>query len=380
MTTSTEPTPPQSAATGDSTPVSVERLQPDQLPALGIFFQQAYVDQPVAPSFQGQDILSRWRYLHQDNPVVLDRKLPAWLCVRDGQILGHFSMLASEAVVHGRVIPVCWGINLIVDGRTRGQGVGRLLTNALIRGAQRPVLFAGLNAASHGLFLSCGVTDLGTIPLFIKVFHPDRLLEQVSWPTPLRWIAARGLGTMQRLRRPRRRQSTRLTIEPWEAFDGRFDAWWRDVEPAFPCVMRRTSDTMTWRYRRHPQHAYSIFVARDAGRMRGLVILRRGHSKGVPTGFITELLTHPEDADAIQNLLSHSVDFLRAAGDESPVMIRCAVRHTLFQRALARAGFLRVPSHLHWMVGHAKGQTAIEAMTRQNEWLINGGDCDLDVT
>ena len=121
-------------------------------------------------------------------------------------------------------------------------------------------------------------------------------------------------------------------------------------------------------------------IRRLAAIQEGRIILRRGRSKGVPTGFISELLAHPEDADVMQSLLSHSEAFFRADGDELPVMIRCAVRHKMFQRALARAGFVRVPSPLHWMVGHAKGRAAIQAMTRRNAWLINGGDCDLDVT
>lgn len=358
---------------------SVERMSPDRLDALCAFFERAYADQPVAAAFQNQGlVLERWRWFNEANPVPFDGGMPAWICLRGNQIVGHFGVLPSVAVVRGQAIPICWGCELIVAPEARQLGVGPLLIITAARAAQRPFLVAGLNDASYLIFRGLGFLDGGTIPLYLKVYQPHRLLDTLPWSRLMRGIVASAVGTARLLTGRRRRRKSTLSLVRLEGFDERFDRWWGSIERAFPCLVRRTSATMTWRYQRHPSHRYTVVAAMDGQALRGVVIVRHGRSRGLPAGFISELLAHPHDQAAIDSLLWVAQELLTSSSEEQPVFIRCSILHRTFEQALVRAGFLRVPSPTRWMLAPAQGTSILGVSGRRDDWFLSAGDSDLD--
>jgi len=257
-------------------------------------------------------------------------------------------------------------------------GVAPLLIISAARAAQQPLLVAGMNDASHLIFRRLGFVDGGPIPLYVKVFQPHRLLGALQWS----WLT-RGLGagalTAARLFTPRRRpRGGGLSLVPLARFDARFDEWWRSIECAFPCVVRRTSATMTWRYQQHPEHRYTVVSAMDGPALRGIVVVRRGRWRGLQTGFISELLTHPADEAAIDGLLDAAQEVLTSGEGKPPVFIRCSVLHRAFEGSLGRAGFMRAPSSMRWIVGPALGVSRLDVPASRDDWFLNAGDSDLD--
>ena len=136
---------------------------------------------------------------------------------------------------------------------------------------------------------------------------------------------------------------------------------------------------MTWRYLCHPSHRYSIVAATDGQSLRGVAVMRHGCSRGLPTGYISEWLAHPQDQVAIDSLLGYAQEFLTSGAAEPPAFIRCAILHRTFERALARAGFLRVPSPIHWMLAHAQGASELGVLAQRDAWFLSSGDSDLDM-
>lgn len=359
---------------------AVERLTPDREPDLCEFFKTAYRDQPAAPLFADEEFIRRRvRWLNERNPVPFDGGLPAWICLHKGRIIGHFGVLSALAAVQGEEIPVCWSRDLIVAPDARHLGAGPLLVMTAVRDAQRPLLAAGLNDESHLLFRQLGFHDGGTIPLFVKVRNARSLIETVAWPRWQRRAAAGLVGAAQRLANRPRRRDKNLVVTEVDRFDEEFDRWWAGVESAFPCVIRRTSATLTWRYQDHPSHRYQCVVARRGRELCGIVVVRHGRSRGLPAGFISELLTHPQDEPALDALLGHAGDLLLATNAETPVFLRCPALHSSFEDALGRAGFLRVPSPLRWMQTHPQGMPASGPLLKRAHWLLTAGDADLDM-
>ncbi len=359
---------------------AVERLTSHREAELCDFFKTAYRDQPAADMFEDSELnRRRVRWLNEQNPVPFDGGVPAWICLQKGRIVGHVGALAALAAAQGEVIPICWGRDLIVAPEARRLGAGPLLVMTAVRDAQRPFLVAGLNDEAYALYRQLGFHDGGTIPLFVKVRNALRLLDTMPWP-PLKRRAVAGLVmAAQRLaNRPRRRERS-LTVTPLERFDEEFDRWWAGVEPAFPCVVRRTSATLTWRYRDHPSHRYQCFAARKGHELRGVVVVRHGRSRGLPAGFISELLAHPQDRPALDSLIGHAGELLFSSGAETPVFVRCSALHPAFKSALARAGFLRTPSPLRWMMIHAQGASSLGPLVERKRWLVTAGDSDLDM-
>jgi len=363
-----------------STWFAIERLTRNREDDLCDFFRAAYRDQPAAQLFEDDAVIRRRvRWLDDQNPVPFDGAIPAWICLQKGRIVGHVGALAAQAAARGALIPICWGRDLIVAPEVRRLGAGPLLIMTAVREAQRPFLVAGLNDDAYSLYRQLGFHDSGTIPLFVKVRDARRLLDTMPWPRLKRLAAAGLLAAAQRFaNRPRHRDRS-LVVEPIERFDDEFDRWWAGVEPAFGCVVQRTSGTLTWRYQNHPSHRYQCFAARSGATLRGIVIVRHGRSRGLPAGFISELLAHPDDRTALDSLLGYAAELLLASGTETPVFVRCSALHPSFEAALARAGFLRAPSPLRWMQIHPPDASASASLLDRDRWLITAGDSDLDM-
>lgn len=351
---------------------AVEPLTRDREDELAEFFMASYGDQPVGDAYRDDQLVRRRiRWIGEGHP--------AWVCLQQNRIVGHFGALAADVVVDGRVVPACWGRDLIVAPAARRLGAGPALVMTAVRAAPRPFMVAGLNDESYALCRGLGFLDNGRIPLFVNVLDAGRLMDTV--PSMLgRRPAAALVKTAQFLANRRRRRGRSIGIAPVGRFDETFDRWWAGVERAVPCVVRRTSATMRWRYREHPWHEYHCFAAHDGAALRGIVVVRSGRSRGVPAGFISELLADPRDGGALDALVAHAVEWLTSPDREPPAFLRCAVLNAAVERALRRAGFLPVPkSPMRWMLIHPAGAGALGPLVDRGRWFLTSGDSDLDL-
>lgn len=358
---------------------SVDRMTPDRAEDLVEFLQRAYQDQPIAVFRDAERAIVHWKWVTELCPPSGAEAPIGWICLKGHRLVGYFGISPAIAHVRGRAVPVCWGRDLIGAPETRSAGVGPLLIQAVVRESQRPFLIAGLNPVSFSLFRRMGFVDLGRIPLYIKIHQANRFAEGLPWPG---WVSRAAVVSLQIAGSFResltRRENSGICVEELHRFDERFDRWWKDLEASFPCVIRRTSATMNWRYFQHPRHRYTVLVATEGSRWRGLAVVRHGHSRGLPGGFITELLADPRDRFGIAALLKRAEERLRQSASEPPVLIRCALHQPLLERGLIRAGFFRVPSPLYWMISSALGSDGLRSLVRREDWMINGGDSDLD--
>jgi GNAT superfamily N-acetyltransferase len=351
--------------------LKIEPMTSDRAEELCGFFKEAYADQPMARAFQDPDrILQHWRWSNQ-------HESSGWICRKGGKIVGHFAASGAVAVVAGKTLPIRWGRDLIVAPDERGAGIGPLLIITATEATSTPFFIAGLNESIYPTYRRMGFLDLGRIPLYVKVYDPRRLMDTAPWP----WIARRSVGLMvaaTQLIPAWPRSGYGLRVVRMDEFDGRFDRWWAQVESAFPCVIRRTSESLSWRYHGHPDHRYTALAAVAGEDLRGVAILRHGRSRDLPAGFITELLTHPHDSKAVRFLLNQSEQFLVDSAKEKLVFLRCAVHQPNVERALLGARFIRAPSPLHWMVAQVADHAEVDRLARRDQWFVNSGDSDLD--
>lgn len=359
---------------------SIARMAPERGEELHRFLQGAYRDQPNPVFRDPEQIRAQWRWATELHPRAGADGPAGWICLKAGRIVGYFGMTPAVAKAPGRETLVCWGRELIVAPEVRSGGVGPLLIQAALSGSRRPFLIAGLNPVSYALFRRMGFLDFGTIPLYIKVHSPRRFSERLPVPGWVKPPAALSLQAYRLFRRLCAPSVTRpLSFEPLRAFDDRFDRWWKAIEQAVPCVIRRTSAEMNWRYFRHPRHRYTVLVALEGSRWKGVAVARHSRSRRLSSLSITELLAHPRDVGVLPALLRETQAALEPSAPEPPVLTRCALSCAVLERALLRAGFFRIPSAIHWMISSAEGPQSLTPLARRQDWLINGGDSDLDV-
>lgn len=347
----------------------VDPVTPDRRDDVCAFFREAYRDQPTAYAFEDPVHVRRhWEWINEVGGV-------GWICTREGRVVGHFAATRAEAATGGALVPIRWGRDLIVSPEERQAGVGPFLIVSAIESEPTPFLIAGLNEEVYPIYQRLGFVDLGRIPLFVKVYQPERLFATVPWSAARRTAAA----MLTRCARvvPRSARRAGLAVTTIERFDDAFDRFWASVETALPNVVRRTSASMTWRYRHHPDHRYTVLAAHGPAGLRGIAVVRRGRSRGLPAGFITELLTAPGDTGAMLDLVDEAERLLTSEG-ESLAFIRCAVRWKAQERALRSAGFLPAPSPLHFMMAGVQGHPHESSLIRGDDWFLNTGDSDLD--
>ncbi len=358
---------------------SIVHLTPDRSAELRDFLRRAYADQPAAAFHDTQVAVGHWRWVGDLYPPCRGEGSTGWICLKHGQIVGYFGTLPALAHLRGEHVPFCWGRDLIAAPELRGAGVGPLLIRTVVKESQRPFLIAGLNEAVYVLYQRMGFLDLGMIPLYAKIYQPGRFANGFGWPGAVRRTAAIAIPILQGVRTlGAGMRSDGVACETLARFDERFDRWWAGVEPFFPRTVHRDSATMNWRYFQHPRYQYTVLVVKQGEAWKGVAVVRYGRSRGLAAGFITELLADPRDRGMVAVLVRQAEAFLLRAAPEPLGLIRCAVFHSAIEHALVRAGFLRVPSPLHWMMTSAAGHESLQPFARRHDWMLNGGDSDLD--
>lgn len=104
----------------------------------------------------------------------------------------------------------------------------------------------------------------------------------------------------------------RLPIEVLAGgFDGRFDRLWEEVRGRYSALGRRDARTLDWRYRQHPEGDYRVLTTGAGERLRGYLVLLTYQTRGRRRAKFVDLLTAPDDFEAIRALLSGALRWLR---------------------------------------------------------------------
>lgn len=362
---------------------SVERLTAGRIPDLCSFLKDAFARETVASHYRDLDsILARVRWLNEEQPLATNMSLPAWICLSQAHIVGHIGCLPAQAVIDQSTTPIVWARDLIVGREVRGMGVGTLMILTALLESDGTLFLGGLNDTVHSMYRRLGFVDMGKLPLFVKVLEPSVFLAALSpklaQHSLLQRIAVVFVGVAQRARTRRQRSRIGIVTEEFPRFDDEFDSWWRFVESAYSCVVRRTSEEMNWRYVGHPVHKYKLLAARGKEGLRGVLICRRGVSRGLRAGIISEVLTHPDDQGAASALLDAGERLLMAAHGAPLTFLRTTVRGGRFADVLGSSGYLRAPSPNRWMIANRDGPSSQQRVCRRQSWMLNGGDSDFD--
>lgn len=111
---------------------------------------------------------------------------------------------------------------------------------------------------------------------------------------------------------PGRKTAGFLAIEPIDNFTAEQDAFSGEIAAQGGAMLDRGSAYMNWRYRQHPFHQYGVFGWREAGRLLGVIVLRRVKITGRELAIVMEtlaLLPHVE-----RGMLSFAAGWAREHG------------------------------------------------------------------
>ena len=352
--------------------IEVSQASPEQVVVAARLAHEVYRDTAIGAAFRTPEaVLHRWRWIMDGNPVGSRTPAPAWVATRSGAIVGHFALIPVVVAAGRREFAAAWGRDFFVVRSARGGGVGPRLVATVARSVGH-VIVAGLNPAARNAYERADFRDRGRIPFYLKVLRPAEVASTVRGGGRPIVRALAGIAAAMGRSRP---SSTHRKARILDSFDETFDRWWAQVEPRLACVIRRTSATMNWRYVGHPSHQYRLLTIERAGEPQGYAVVRVGVSRGLPAGFIVELLARPGDGETSADLIEAAERTLRHGSDDL-AFIRANAFGSGIGAAMLGRGFVPAPSPFRWMVAFPRDGRA--TWDPRCTLSLNSGDSDLD--
>ncbi len=372
-----------------SDPTLIRRARLEDWPAIERFLAANYGSE--AP-FKHH---ARWLWQFVRNPFHLEGSADptVWIALEDGQVIGQLAVQDGQVRIASRTYPAGWLVDLMVDPRARGRGLGHALHRAIM--AERPLLMKLTMApATRRIADRAGALTLAPVSEYIlptalsgaTVSHllasraearrsrKPMLARALDLAARMPAAPAMAAAAMRAAARVRRRATAGDgRIEEVDRIGAAADALWDRLASRFPASFARTSEFLDWRFGKAPDLPYRKFILRRGGNPVGWLVTRAAHPAEPRMGVLVDMFADPEDGSALAALVAHAVDMLSPATE----YIRAAASTPAFRRALANAGFLRVRTHRPTVACSDPGLRATIALMK-DLWHFTKGDHDWD--
>lgn len=180
---------------------------------------------------------------------------------KDDQLLGVFGYFAADYNFFGKTVRANCLCNLIVRENLRSLGFGYLLLKQATSFNDLAIDYA-IKKDIWPIFEKSGW--LGeNLKRFFYVIDPLKTQELIG-----------GGVSVAASPRPGLVDNPDWSFEKIEEAGDSINEFWSEVKYNYPIAIERTSPYLNWRYLRHPLLDYRVFVAKEKGRVKSLVVLR----------------------------------------------------------------------------------------------------------
>jgi hypothetical protein len=261
-----------------------------------------------------------------------------------------------------------------VDKLERGRGIFGSLVDSAVRHA--PVaMVTECSEGARRVMIGRGWSDLGTLPLFVRLLDARALLATRGHPTAGRTLglmadtAAGALDGIALLACKR----AGISLEMVERFDQRSDRIWQDLSPCYPLICRRDLTYLDWRFSRFPGARYCLFYLLRGGDAAGYAVLRFGVRGGLPAAYLVDFLCAP---GLLSGLLTLCIELCRERGQST---LCCVHLSPVSVRPFLLRGFR--PRDTGWPFLVYAGQVESDQraiLFDRTSWFLTAADSDLD--
>jgi len=292
------------------------------------------------PAFGTGYTLDYWNWKYKRNPA---GSSIIWLAERDGQIIGHYSLVPVLLKVGNAYVRGAFGSDAATHPNHQGQGVYSDLVNR-----------CSLDAADHDIPISYGLSQVNLGPTYKRyerighICFMTHLIKVLDWKAALdRYIenefAKSAISSILRMiLRPRTPPSHNMQIEEVSRFDDRVDEFWTEISERFTVIVRRDQKYLNWRYVDHPGQKYTVYAAVNGHRVLGYCAVRIGTARGrrrekvLSVAFIDDILAL--DCEIVGSLVRSTVSRFEEQGVDA---IACTMSQGhAYRAAFMKAGFV----------------------------------------
>jgi len=316
---------------------------------------------------------ARADWLFSRNPLRPDDGPAIWICRRGDRVVGTEAGIPFDLIVHGETCRGSWAVELMVDPEWRGRGVGPALSEAH-RQSCRVSCGLSVSDAAHRSLLRRRSTDMGDVPMFLRLVDPRRVLRWEGAPRPVRYVAFPLIApTLWLLDRMGRIGDKRTDLHPVDRFDQRADILWQKVSTLYPVISRRDAAWLRWRFDESPSRdEYRRYYVLHRERLIGYLVLRQTLWSGYMALAIVDYLAAPRD---LARLLACSVDVARRLGAAA---VLCNTLNVQAEAALRSSGFFRRRNQSVRFLTYTSDEPLGRVVHNRSKWFITSADSDLD--
>lgn len=304
--------------------ISFRQARQSDWTAINKFIDEAYG--LIAP-YKG---FARWDWQFASNPFRIWKGdlVPIWLALDGESIVGQIAVQPAIVQIDNRECPAGWMVDVMVLPNYRGQSLGHRLHDAVAADVPFLIMLTMAPATRH-MALRAGCVTLAPVRQFVKLINLDsdtlrRYLVARTSHRPLIHPLIEGacdvlhghrvLTAMANLwvhlrkkDRPLQHRNSIVSIEEVQVFNNEVDELWNRIRGSYPAIFSRNMEFLNWRFINAPDLHYRCFVARRSGKCVGYIVLRRTSAVELPFGVIVDLLTSPNDTQAIESLIDHAI-------------------------------------------------------------------------
>lgn len=375
----------------DTAAIRVTPLSEKDAPALRSFYRTAWnssgaENEPDEDAAAGSD--------SRPFPVGFP---PPLVGVYSGErIIGHLGSIPTEFWDGQRNVGGHWLKGLMVLEQFRNGPFGYLLVKEMLKHVSLAAVMTVAPAARR-LFEACGFKGFGTVPNYVAVIHPRKVLQAVdvarlglaSLPKfmqlllrvikwgPIAWIAgtagAAGLWLLDGANRLMcLGLRTRIQGNPPPAAE--IEPLWLRLRERLALAPSRSGAYIEWRYARGNPGRYQFIEVRRRDELAGLVVVRRPERiddprlAGLRVGLIVDLIVDPADTAAVTAAFLAARKWARKAACDAVLL---TISHLGVGRLVKRLGFVKIPGNVHFMLRVPPG--AIDApQGMERSWMTRG--------
>ncbi|MFH1231428.1 MAG: GNAT family N-acetyltransferase [Planctomycetota bacterium] len=319
------------------------------------------------------------KWLYEQNPA---GEVNMWLAESDNKIVGSYSTIPVNLLVDGEEILGSQSLNTLTHKDYRGKKIFITLAELSYQNGFKDrgiTLIYGLpnRNSYHGFLKYLNFTDIGNIPLLIKINNLGNLLKRQSRFIPS-WffnLAGKCLFRRQRLSYDRKH----LKIERILSFDDRFDCLWEVNKRLFKNIIIRSKKYLNWRYTDNPNRKYAIFSITDLmDNLKGFVVCKTAYIRGIKTGLIGDLFVEENDRQIASLLIKKAEEYLYE--QNSDILGMLMFKHAPFYNTFIENNFIKYPSLFNsksFPVIVRSMDKKLYPIANPEKWYLTMGDFDI---
>lgn len=294
----------------------------------------------------------------------------------DQSLVGLYMVIPLQFDWHDRICQGSLSVNTLTRNDFRNTGIFTGLAEEVFAYCKENnmVMTIGFpNPNSYPGFVNkLDFHALGKLPLMLRILKPSNLIaDHKSLAFPL-------VKAIDFFFNKKRKSAYTGEINELSAFGPDFDDFWENRKPPYGIMVSRTSRYMNWRYMQNPLRQYTVFTAREGGKIMGFIVGRAAEISGVSCGMVVDFMVSGENSFIMGKSLVEKLMF--RFNEEGTVLAGCLMNsHTKEQNILKQSGFFQCPKRLEPQPFSViyRNHADIQSKPGFNEWFLTMGDYDV---